>query len=123
MDLIKKTRDDYNKIAKYFSDTRTALWSELTQFKPLLKNGQRVLDWGCGNGRLLLLLEGFDIEYYGIDQSKNLIKIAKERNSELVKKGVVNFYCNEKEEKSFPDEYFDLAFMVASFFHLPDELD
>lgn len=121
MDLIKKTREDYNIIAKHFAQTRAKLWPELLQFKAFLRNGQRVLDWGCGHGRLVELFEGFDIEYIGIDQSSAQINLAKEKSVPVEKKNKIKFFCTARGEKKFPKEYFDLVFMVASFFHLPDD--
>lgn len=121
MDLIKLNQKSYNKIAKHFSDTRYDTWPELEQFKPFIKSGQRVLDWGCGNGRLLLMLKDLGVNYIGTDQSAELIKIAKQKNSELIKAGNVKFYCTKKKDKIFKPQTFDLVFMIASFFHLPDK--
>ena len=77
--IISKTREDYNLIAKHFSNTRYDVWLELKQFEKYVKPGQKVLDWGCGNGRLLLMLREKGIKYFGLDQSDELIKIAKEK--------------------------------------------
>lgn len=119
--IIQKTRDAYNKIAGAFSGTRYDVWPELEQFKPLVKNGQSILDWGCGNGRLLLMLKDYDIRYFGLDQSQALLKIAKKKHADLIKQKKAAFYCTAHKEKKFPDNYFDLAFMIASFHHLPDK--
>ncbi len=121
MDIIQKTRDDYNKIARHFSGTRYDLWPELEQFKPFVQDGQQILDWGCGNGRLLLLLKDCDISYYGVDQSKELLKIAERKHAPLGKERMARFYCTAHKEKNFPPDFFDLVFMIASFHHLPDK--
>ncbi|HLD60987.1 MAG TPA: class I SAM-dependent methyltransferase [Patescibacteria group bacterium] len=121
MDIIQKTRDDYNKIARHFASTRYDLWPELEQFKPFARDGQQILDWGCGNGRLLLLLKDHNFHYYGVDQSKELLKIAEKKYAPLVKKGIAKFYCTAHKEKNFAANFFDLAFMIASFHHLPDQ--
>jgi SAM-dependent methyltransferase len=118
---IQKTRDDYNKIAKHFSATRNRLWPELDQFKELIKNGQNILDWGCGNGQFLLFLKDKKIKYYGLDISEKLLKIARARWKDLIKIGEADFYCTADSEKKFPADFFDVAFMVASFHHLPDK--
>lgn len=119
--IISKTREDYNLIARRFAATRTELWSELKQYEKLLKAGQQIMDWGCGNGRLLALLENKGIKYVGLDQSDELIKIAIETYQKQIKDGWVEFYCTAEEDKIFPKDYFDLVFMIASFHHLPDE--
>lgn len=120
-DSIQKTRDAYNKIAGAFSGTRYDTWPELEQFKPLVANGQSILDWGCGNGRLLLMLKEYSIKYAGLDQSQSLLKIAKKKYANLVTLKKAAFYCTAHKDKKFPENNFDLAFMIASFHHLPDE--
>ncbi len=120
--IIKKTREDYNKIAKHFSGTRYDVWPELEQLKPLFQNGQYILDWGCGNGRLLLMLrEMQNIHYVGVDQSEELIAIARRKHTKEIKGGQAHFYSTAKRAKKFPDNYFDIVCCIASFHHLPDE--
>lgn len=121
MDIVSKTRDDYNKIAKHFAATRSHVWPEFDQFNALIKNGQRILDWGCGNGRLLMMLKNWEVKYFGIDQSIELLKIARRQYAESIKSGWAHFYLTARRSKKFSAEFFDLVFMIASFFHLPDE--
>jgi ubiquinone/menaquinone biosynthesis C-methylase UbiE len=120
MDIIKKTRDDYNRIAPHFSLTRHEA-RELEQFTPFIVPGQRILDWGCGNGRLVYILQNKDVEYIGTDQSAGLLKQAEELFQKELQEGWVKFICTENGETTFPENYFDLIFMIASFHHLPDE--
>ncbi len=120
IEIIHKTREDYNHIAKHFSYTRKQLWPELGEFKKYIKDGQNILDWGCGNGRLIFLLEGKKVNYFGVDQSNGLLKIGKKTFNKEIKEGWVKFFSNAKKEKKFPDEFFDVVFMIASFHHLPD---
>lgn len=119
--IIHKTREDYNRIAKYFSYTRQRLWEELKWLKKFVKNGQNILDWGCGNGRLIFLLEGSKVKYYGTDQSSKLLKIARKNFNQEIKDGWVKFYSTANKKKKFSANFFDLVFMIASFHHLPDK--
>lgn len=121
MDLIAKTREDYNRFAKHYAQTRPHVWADLLQFKSFLHNGQRILDWGCGHGRLLELFAGLKIEYFGLDQSRELLSIARRDQREAILAGRAHFFCTAGRPKKFPDGYFDLAFFIASFFHLPDK--
>ncbi len=121
MDIVQKTRDDYNKIAKHFSGTRFDIWPELEQFRSFIKDGQRILDWGCGNGRLLLIMKDKSVQYFGTDQAASLIAIARKKYADEVKSGKAKFFSTAFKEKKFKPEFFDLAFMIASFFHLPDQ--
>lgn len=120
-DIINQTKENYNKIAKFFSDTRNRGWEELEYFKSLIKKGQNIMDWGCGNGRLLLMIGDIKVNYYGLDQSVELLKHAKKNFSEQVKSGKAKFFLTAKKQKRFPRDFFDLVFMVASFHHLPDK--
>lgn len=120
-DIIHKTKEDYNRIAAYFSDTRLYIWPEWKNFKKYLKNGQNILDWGCGNGRLLNLLQDFKIKYFGIDQSRELLKHARRIWKKEIQTGRARFFCTASRAKTFPNNFFDNVFMVASFHHLPDE--
>ena len=119
-EIIHKTRADYNRIAKYFSYTRQRLWEELKWLKKFVKNGQNILDWGCGNGRLVFLLEGKQVSYVGTDQSGGLLKIARKNFKKEIKEGWVKFFSTANKKKAFPKFFFDLVFMIASFHHLPD---
>lgn len=122
IDLVEHNRLAYNTIARHFSATRNRVWPEFKEFSAYLRNGQRILDWGCGNGRLLGFIQNFSrLEYWGIDQSAELLKQARRLNKPAIADGQAHFFSNANKEKIFPACYFDIVFMVASFFHLPDE--
>ena len=114
--IMKGVQVDYNKIAAHFSATRSYSWGEFAHFKPYLRDGQDILDLGCGNGRLARYLDGFKVNYLGADGSSELIKIAKEK----VK---VNSFIPDFRVGSFTDQYgsnnFDLIFMIAALQHVP----
>lgn len=118
--IIQKTREDYNKIAQHFSYTRQFLWPEMEHCEFLIKPKQNILDWGCGNGRLVYFLENKQVKYFGVDQSEELIKIGKKAFVKEIKDDWVKFFCTAKKQKKFSDNFFDVVFMFASFHHLPD---
>ena len=119
--IIHKTREDYNRIAKYFSNTREYIWPEFKYFSSFIKDGQNILDWGCGNGRMVFCLQGKKVKYFGLDQSRELIKIAKKKFAPEVKSGKATFICTGSRDKKFPSDFFDLVFIIAALFHLPSE--
>lgn len=115
-DLIQLNKQTYNTIAKFFDKTRKYLWDDLKPLKKYTKAGDRVLDIGCGTGRLYQLFEEIqDTSYFGIDQSEGQIELAKENYTEG------SFQVMEMTELDFADNEFDLIFCIATFNHLPDE--
>jgi len=115
--LIDKTRDDYNLIAEQFASTRKFNWNDTT--RPIdelgLKEGDKVLDLGCGNARLYELLKRYRVKYFGIDISEELIKIAK-RN---VPTG--HFEIGNIVEISHDNNFFDSVISIAVIHHVPTE--
>src|SRR3989338_8482770 len=112
LDLVKS---NYNEIAGGFSETRTnRSWPELLKLTEAIKDGDRVFDVGCGNGRLLEMLKNKNFEYLGLDNSQELIKIAKTKfpNRTFLLGNVLEL--NKVLEKNF-----DCIFCVAVLHHLP----
>jgi len=125
--LLQQVKDGYNQIADHFSKTRYAPWSEFELFNEYIKDNQKILDLGCGNGRLFFsVLKDYDVEYYGADNSEKLIEIAKSRNSKFEIRNSKqsqnpNFQIAEMPEIPFPDSCFNLVICIAAFHHLPDK--
>lgn len=113
--LLKKTAEDYNLIADQFSSSRYSIWPELNIFGKYIKEGEKVLDLGCGNGRLLDLFKDKKIDYIGIDNSEKLIEIAKKKCPDA------KFQVADALNLSFPDNYFDKIFSIAVLHHIPSE--
>ena len=112
--LIEKTEEDYDAIAESFSESRKELWPELFELKKHIKDGERILDSGCGNGRLYELFRDKDVEYIGVDNSEKLIEKAREKYGDYFK--VANLF-----ELPFSDKYFDSIWSVAVFHHIPSK--
>jgi tRNA (uracil-5-)-methyltransferase TRM9 len=119
--IIDQNKEIYNKIAEHFSDTRSFLWRDLEPLSQFVKDGDTVLDIGCGNGRLYQLFgemsrpEGMqNIRFVGVDISDKLIDIAKKEYP----KG--EFYVGDMVELSFENEKFDVVYSLVAFHHLPD---
>lgn len=113
--LLEKSRQDYNLIADDFSRTRGRMWEELRFLEEYITEGEKILDSGCGNGRLLQLLEGREVDYYGIDISQKLIEIAKSRYPDA------KFQVADALNLPFPDNFFDQVFTIAVFHHIPSQ--
>jgi len=121
--LLKKTQRDYNEIAKAFSSIREEIWPEIWFFKDFVESGEKILDLGCGGGRLFKLFRGKEIEYFGVDFAEELIESARKK------------YASSKEARSretppvfltvnalrlpFDDNFFDKVFSIAVLHHIP----
>lgn len=113
--MLKKTRRDFNLIAPDFSRTRWRMWPEFKNFREYVEDGDKVLDAGCGNGRLLELLGDKDIDYVGVDFSENLIKIAQKKHPQY------KFLVGDVLDLSLEDNSFDVVFSVAVLHHIPSK--
>ena len=103
----------WNQIAESWNNFRQKPIKELNQLN--WKNG-KILDIGCGNCRNLLPFKNLDC--YGIDFSKNMLKHAKK----FARKN--NFKVKLKQASAekipFKNNYFDYILAIAILHHLKD---
>lgn len=115
--ILKEMEAGYDLIADKFSQTRKHFWRGMEFMGDYVQDGDKVLDFGCGNGRILELFSGKKIEYTGVDVSEKLIEIAKARHS------MSSDYKFQKISGSdrlpFTDNYFNSVYSIAVFHHLP----
>jgi ubiquinone/menaquinone biosynthesis C-methylase UbiE len=111
--ILEKTRKDYNLIAKEFSTTRREIWDELLFLFENLKEGEKVLDLGCGNGRWYKIFKEKKVNYFGIDNSEKLIEIAKENFPSA------KFFVGDALNLPFQDNFFDKIYSIALLHHIP----
>ena len=105
----------YNNIAASFSKTRSVLWPEMTVLASHLKPNWSVLDAGCGNGRLYQALEDKSIIYQGVDQSANLIAIARIKYPQLQD----HFKVGSILSLPYNHDQFEAVFLLAVLHHVP----
>lgn len=113
LDLIKHNRDVYNTIAQHFSVSRAEVWDDLIPLAEYTKDGDSVLDLGCGNGRLYQILGKKQVKYVGLDQSEELIALARAKFPE------VEFVVGEMTALPFGDATFDAIYCIAAMNHIP----
>ena len=113
--ILEKTKENYNLIAKEFSATRREIWEELKFLFEDLKEGEKVLDLGCGNGRWYKVFKEKKVNYFGIDNSEELIEIAKENFPDA------KFLVGDALNLPFPDNFFDKVYSIALLHHIPSE--
>ncbi|MFA5776903.1 MAG: class I SAM-dependent methyltransferase [Parcubacteria group bacterium] len=115
--ILNETEFGYDFMAGKFSETRKYFWREMEFIGDYAKNEDAVLDFGCGNGRLLELFSDKNIKYQGVDVSKKLIELADSRYySENVRFSKID---PSQESLPFPDNFFDTVYAIAVFHHFP----
>ena len=112
LNIVKK---NYSEIAKHYSETRKkALWPELLDLTKNISANARVLDVGCGSGKLLKILQEKEIYYLGIDPCVELLKQAKEQFPDFKFSEGNIFNLGAINELNF-----DYVFCVAVLQHIP----
>ncbi len=112
--ILEKNKEDYEELAKEFSRTRAYPWPEIKPLIKYVKENNRILDLGCGNGRLFSLFKDKKVEYIGLDSCQELIEIAR-------KKLQVKFIVGDALNLPFQNNEFDVVFGVALLHHIPSE--
>ena len=116
--IIKSTSTLYDKISSHFSQTRKYLPflpKDIPLLTKFLHKGDYILDWGCGNGILLTILNNYSINYYGVDVSKKLIAIARKKYPQY------KFRVVSPLKLPFRDDYFDVIYLLSMLHHIPSE--
>lgn len=122
--LLALNREFYGKFASEFSETRTSKRMELERITPFLRDDMRVLDVGCGNGRLAEWLEekGYRLTYVGIDSASDVIEIARKQQSNLRNVSTELQLVDVTTSgwtTLLPFEPFDAAFALGTLHHIP----
>jgi ubiquinone/menaquinone biosynthesis C-methylase UbiE len=100
----------WDKIAKGWNKFREKPINELGEF--LKDKKGKVLDLGCGSGRNFFKKKG--LEFYGIDFSEQMVKLARKKPYKKVIK-------SNAWEIKFPDHFFDCALYISALHCIPSE--
>lgn len=103
----------YNNIAEEFDRTRTSLWKCVINFLDTFPSDSKILDVGCGNGKYMNYRS--DIQMKGIDISKNLVDICKNKGFDVKKASMTSI--------PYDNNIFDGVIVVASYHHLDNDED
>ncbi len=112
--ILTENKRTYNEIAEKFEQTRRRYSPELEELKGYIKEGEKVLDLGCGSGRLYEVFKNKNIDYLGLDFSEKLIEIARKKYGNF-------FVLGEILDLPFFDESFDSVWAISSLHHIPSK--
>ena len=120
-DAIRYVADAYRGEDFFKEGTRQAheLCRALFLNKGFVPEGKRMLDIGCGIGRLERGFSEMFAEVWGLDVSGEMIAQAEELNSAF--NNVKFVKGNGQDLGVFPNEYFDFVFSYITFQHVPEK--
>ena len=99
-----------------------AFWAAIG---PRIPEGSRLLDFGCGPGRLFLALDYhglLEFEYVGVDACEEAVRLAREARARFgAHVHRPHFAHLAGDSIPFPDGYFDAVVACTVVQHLPDE--
>ncbi|MBN1484898.1 MAG: class I SAM-dependent methyltransferase [Chloroflexia bacterium] len=122
--LLALNRNFYAAFAAAFSESRRAQDTALLPVLPYIPQGAAVLDVGCGNGRLALLLERErpGARYVGVDVVPELLEQARRRSASL-QRVEASFLQADLARPGWidvlPPLQFDCVALLAVLHHLP----
>ncbi|HEX7588947.1 MAG TPA: class I SAM-dependent methyltransferase [Anaerolineae bacterium] len=122
--LLTINRKFYSEFARPFSETRSSAQTRLDRIVAYIGDGVKLLDVGCGNGRLAERLEkeGKSVAYNGVDASPELIAIAQARKTGL-RRVAAEFSVADISSPNWtarlPADSFDIAVALAVLHHVP----
>ena len=122
--LLAINRKFYSEFARPFSETRSSAQTRLDRIVAYIGDAVKLLDVGCGNGRLAERLEkeGKHVEYRGVDASPELIAIANERKTNwhrIAADFSVADITSPNWNARLPADSFDIAAALAVLHHIP----
>jgi ubiquinone/menaquinone biosynthesis C-methylase UbiE len=82
--------------------------------------GAKVLEVGCGPGRLSILLARHGLRVTGLDLDPEMIELARANADAASNGGTPSFVVGNVSALSFPDESFDLVVSTLSMHHWAD---
>jgi SAM-dependent methyltransferase len=117
--ILNETEIGYDLISEKFSQTRKHFWRGLESIRDYTHENDNVLDFGCGNGRLLDLLDFRDVQYWGVDVSAKFIEFAK--NKHIAASEHFSKISPSQTSLAFEDGFFNTIYSIAVFHHFPSQ--
>ncbi len=113
-EVFDSVAEDYDVVRQGYP----AVLVEAAILRGGLASGSRVLEVGCGTGKLTELLAAHQLHVDAVDPGARMIELAKRR---VGGRGDVRFHVGRFEEVAFPEKAFEAVFS-ANAFHWVDPL-
>ena len=113
--ITESVNASYSQFAEQFDQTRKQPWPEFHHFLAYTKKRAKVLDLGCGSGRLYEFLRPKQVSYLGVDHNAHLLGLARKKFPEA------RFQPGDLTALALEEEAFDNIFCIAAFHHVPSK--
>jgi ubiquinone/menaquinone biosynthesis C-methylase UbiE len=110
-----ETVKTYNKIAAKYAKKFHKPSYFLNKFASLLPKNAKILDVGCGPGTDSIYLKRKGLNVEGIDLSRKMVKIARQRFSSI------KFKVMDMRSLKYPNSYFDGIVIAFSLIHISNQ--
>jgi ubiquinone/menaquinone biosynthesis C-methylase UbiE len=119
---FKTSEKTWDTIAESFDNTRRKPWQEVVGFVNILSSLDIVVDLGCGNGRHLIPCAKHCKHIIGLDISRNLLNITKNKTKEK-NLGNVAFVHGNLVKIPLKDSSLDAVLYIASLHNIKGRED
>ena len=123
--VVKQSRKPTGRFGAFWARAMNVGHSNVTRWglnHVLINKSNTILDIGCGGGKTVNTLAKLATEgkIYGIDYSEISVAVATKANKRFIDAGRVEILHASVELLPFPDNLFDLATAVESYYFWPD---
>jgi len=115
-EIYRNYAQAYNTITPYTSCHREIV----QQVVSALQGKQKILDAGVGTGIITRELADPNRIIYGVDLSDAMLSFAHRNLSDLIAQGLVHLSCQDIQELTFPDNFFDGIVCINTLYHIKD---
>lgn len=119
---VDRTRERFDKWSKKYEDGLLSRWLFQPLHRDLMelispRQGEKLLDVGCGTGAFARKLSLQGVEVCGVDISPGMVAVAKEKAAGL---SDLSFIESPADSLPFEPEVFDRVVTVAAYHHFHD---